>query len=119
MRIVSFFVLFSSQPATIIIGFFFLGIEELGMQLEEPFSLLPQHKITNGIGLSAEEHVDWYLHENQKYNEGKVNSFNAALGWNMRHSNGRSSNNNHHNKKNQSTWADMLLVSETGPQEVI
>jgi ion channel-forming bestrophin family protein len=29
-------------PATVIISFFLLGIEELGIQLEEPFSLLPQ-----------------------------------------------------------------------------
>jgi predicted membrane chloride channel (bestrophin family) len=27
-------------PATVIISFFLLGIEELGIQLEEPFSVL-------------------------------------------------------------------------------
>jgi len=32
---------------------------ELGIQLEEPFSVLPQHKITNGsIGLVLSEAVD-------------------------------------------------------------
>jgi ion channel-forming bestrophin family protein len=42
-----------------ILGFFLLGIEELAIQLEEPFSVLPLDKIANGIGLSAEEHVEW------------------------------------------------------------
>jgi predicted membrane chloride channel (bestrophin family) len=63
-----------------IISFFLLGIEELGVQLEEPFSLLPQHKITNGIGLSAEEHVSWYLKDDKNNREGQVNAINAALG---------------------------------------
>ena len=42
-----------------ILGFFFLGIEELAIQLEEPFSVLPLSTIVGGIGLSAEEHVQW------------------------------------------------------------
>lgn len=88
-----------------ILSFFLLGIEELGIQLEEPFrfvsyfyyivfprhyaffsprsfvhSLLPQHKITNGIGLSAEEHVEWMLKDDSSNREGRVNSINAALG---------------------------------------
>jgi ion channel-forming bestrophin family protein len=92
-------------PATMIISFFLLGIEELGIQLEEPFrfvtflsfrlprlifvshpavcfccSLLPQHKITNGIGLSAEEHVEWMLKDDMNMRDGRVNSINAALG---------------------------------------
>ena len=41
------------------IGFFLLGIEELGTQLEEPFSVLPQHAITeNSIGKVATEAVE-------------------------------------------------------------
>ena len=36
-----------------------IGIEELSIQLEEPFSLLPLHKIAEGIGKSADEHFDW------------------------------------------------------------
>jgi predicted membrane chloride channel (bestrophin family) len=68
-------------PATVVISFFLLGIEELGIQLEEPFSLLPQHKITNGIGLSAEEHVDWFLKDDGNYQQGRVNAVNAALGF--------------------------------------
>jgi putative membrane protein len=67
-------------PATVVISFFLLGIEELGIQLEEPFSVLPQHKITNGIGLSAEEHVEWFLKDDKNYRDGKVNGVNAALG---------------------------------------
>eukprot|EP00977_Amphora_coffeiformis_P016712 scaffold5238_cov177-Amphora_coffeaeformis.AAC.7 len=46
-------------PVSIVLGFFFLGIEELAIQLEEPFSVLPLSKIVGGIGLSAEEHVQW------------------------------------------------------------
>jgi hypothetical protein len=44
------------------------------------FSLLPQHKITNGIGLSAEEHVSWYLKDDRNNRDGEVNGINAALG---------------------------------------
>jgi ion channel-forming bestrophin family protein len=42
-----------------IIGFFLLGIEELAIQLEEPFSVLPLGKIASGIGLIAEENTAW------------------------------------------------------------
>lgn len=49
-----------------LLSYFLLGIEELGVQLEEPFSVLPLHKITSGIGLSAEEHVQWFLNDNAK-----------------------------------------------------
>ena len=46
-------------PATVVISFFLLGIEELGVQLEEPFSLLPQHAMTNNsIGKVLTETVD-------------------------------------------------------------
>jgi len=41
---------------------------------------LPQHKITNGIGLSAEEHVGWMLKDDINNREGRVNGINAALG---------------------------------------
>lgn len=36
-----------------------LGIDELSIHLEEPFSVLPLHKIADGIGKSADEHFDW------------------------------------------------------------
>lgn len=31
----------------------------MAIQLEEPFSILPLHIITDGIGKSAEEHFEW------------------------------------------------------------
>jgi len=37
----------------------FLGIDELSIQLEEPFSMLPLHQLVAGIGMSAEEHFEW------------------------------------------------------------
>ena len=53
------FCVFERPAVCMLIGFFFLGIEELAIQLEEPFSVLPLSKIVAGIGLSAEEHVQW------------------------------------------------------------
>jgi predicted membrane chloride channel (bestrophin family) len=55
-------------PVSMLLGFFFLGIEELAVQLEEPFSVLPLAKIAGGIGLSAEEHVQWMENTIQKNN---------------------------------------------------
>jgi hypothetical protein len=46
-------------PTSCIIAYFLLGIEELAVQMEEPFSILPMEKMTGGIRLSADEHVDW------------------------------------------------------------
>lgn len=42
-----------------LLGFFFLGIEELAIQLEEPFSVLPLAQIASTVGLSADEHYQW------------------------------------------------------------
>ena len=52
---------FSSRiPATFIITGFLVGIDELALQLEEPFSVLPQHAITNNsIGKVLTESVMW------------------------------------------------------------
>jgi predicted membrane chloride channel (bestrophin family) len=61
----------------VLLSYFLLGIEELGVQLEEPFSVLPLHKITSGIGLSAEEHVQWFLNDSAK-SEMKTNSAGSA-----------------------------------------
>ena len=47
-------------PASMVISFFFLGIEELSIQLEEPFSVLPLDKIAGGIESIAEETVEWF-----------------------------------------------------------
>lgn len=49
-----------------VISFFLLGIEELAVQLEEPFSILPMQKMVDGIGLSANEHVDWHFEEEER-----------------------------------------------------
>jgi hypothetical protein len=47
-------------PATFIITGFLVGIDELALQLEEPFSVLPQHAITNNsIGKVLSESVMW------------------------------------------------------------
>lgn len=53
-------------PAAAVISFFFFGIEELALALEEPFSILPLDKITGGIGLSAEEHLLWHFEEGKE-----------------------------------------------------
>ena len=51
---------FSRIPATFIITGFLVGIDELALQLEEPFSVLPQHAITNNsIGKVLTESVMW------------------------------------------------------------
>ena len=44
-------------PASICLAIFFFGIEELAVQLEEPFSVLPMHTYTNGIGNIANSYV--------------------------------------------------------------
>lgn len=51
-------------PAAAVMSFFFFGVEELAVQLEEPFSILPMSQMTEGIGLSAREMADW--HEEEK-----------------------------------------------------
>lgn len=48
-------------PISAIISFFFFGIEQLAIQLEEPFSILPLQNMTDGMGLSASEHVAWHF----------------------------------------------------------
>ena len=43
-------------PATFVISFFLFGIEEAGIQLEEPFSVLPIEAFCNGaIAAAADE----------------------------------------------------------------
>uniref|UniRef100_A0A7S2RVN1 Uncharacterized protein n=1 Tax=Eucampia antarctica TaxID=49252 RepID=A0A7S2RVN1_9STRA len=61
-------------PCAAIMDFFFFGIEELAVQLEEPFSLLPMAQMTQGIEMSANEFAQWYeedsddLQKSQTYN---------------------------------------------------
>jgi len=50
-------------PTSMFISFFFFGIEELAVQLEEPFSILPMKALTDGIMLSADEYVKWHTIE--------------------------------------------------------
>mmetsp|Transcript_17435 Transcript_17435/g.31434 ORF Transcript_17435/g.31434 Transcript_17435/m.31434 type:complete len:206 (-) Transcript_17435:60-677(-) len=45
-------------PITFFVASFIFGIEELGMQIEEPFSYLPLEKISNGIEASLYEALE-------------------------------------------------------------
>lgn len=57
-------------PATALIGFFLLGIEELGIQLEEPFSVLPQIGMTNNsIGKVLVEAVEFRKQDDMRLAE--------------------------------------------------
>jgi len=42
-------------PATTLVAIFFFGIEELAVQLEEPFSILPLLKLCDGVWDSGVE----------------------------------------------------------------
>jgi hypothetical protein len=48
-------------PATAIVGLFLFGIEELAMQLEEPFSILPMQKFCDDVRRSASTISEWSL----------------------------------------------------------
>jgi ion channel-forming bestrophin family protein len=64
-------------PASVIIAYFLLGVDELAAQMEEPFSLLPMDKMTGGIRLTTDEHVDWksYVTNSFYTDEEKPDSF--------------------------------------------
>jgi putative membrane protein len=64
-------------PTSLVISYFLLGIEELAAQMEEPFSILPMEKMTGGIRLSCDEHVDWkdYAEDDYNYGGGRPDSF--------------------------------------------
>jgi predicted membrane chloride channel (bestrophin family) len=57
-----------------VIGFFLMGIEELAIQLEEPFSVLPLARIASGIGLDAEDAVQWCVEDIDSQASGKKSS---------------------------------------------
>jgi hypothetical protein len=40
-----------------------LGIDLIAVMLEEPFSVLPLKQVTDGIGKSAQEHVEYAVHD--------------------------------------------------------
>jgi len=46
---------FATIPASSLIAIFFLGIEELGIQIEEPFSILPMEAMCDGIERNCKE----------------------------------------------------------------
>jgi predicted membrane chloride channel (bestrophin family) len=50
-------------PAAILISFFFFGIEELAIQLEEPFTILPLKQLVDGIGVSVDDTVEWFVED--------------------------------------------------------
>ena len=48
-------------PATAVVGLFLFGIEELAMQLEEPFSILPMQKFCDDVRRSTSTISEWSL----------------------------------------------------------
>jgi len=47
-------------PCAAVVAFFFFGIEELAVQLEEPFSILPLTSLTNGIYARAQDYNSYH-----------------------------------------------------------
>jgi len=47
-------------PCAAVIAFFFFGIEELAVQLEEPFSILPLASLTNSIDARAKDYNSFH-----------------------------------------------------------
>ena len=68
-------------PVSAVIAFFFFGIEELAVQLEEPFSILPLQNMTDGMGLSAKEYADWHFELQSDESRHSTNAFMAADAW--------------------------------------
>lgn len=54
---------FALIPASAVIAFFFFGIDELAIQLEEPFSILPLSTLVGNIEKSAYDMSSWYSDE--------------------------------------------------------
>lgn len=50
-------------PAAVLIAFFFFGVEELAIQLEEPFSILPLKNFVKNIENSVDEVVEWHFED--------------------------------------------------------
>ena len=51
------------QLATAVLSIFLFGIEELAIQLEEPFSILPLLGYTDTIGTNVVEIISWHFIE--------------------------------------------------------
>jgi putative membrane protein len=58
-------------PTSMILAFFFFGIEEIAIQLEEPFSILPLKAMSDGIFTRAQEYTEWYKLEGERAVDGK------------------------------------------------
>mmetsp|Transcript_23414 Transcript_23414/g.50788 ORF Transcript_23414/g.50788 Transcript_23414/m.50788 type:complete len:425 (-) Transcript_23414:142-1416(-) len=54
---------FGMIPCAAVLSIFLFGIEELAIQLEEPFSILPLLLYTNTIGNNAVEIISWHFIE--------------------------------------------------------
>ncbi len=55
----NYFDCFLLVPATAILGLFLFGIDELALQLEEPFSILPMQKFCDKVKNSTRTISDW------------------------------------------------------------
>ena len=64
-------------PTAMILSFFFFGIEEIAVQMEEPFSVLPQKQMTENIFLSVNEYVKWHTLEKERRSEAMGVKMNA------------------------------------------
>ena len=62
-------------PTAMILAFFFFGIEEIAIQLEEPFSILPLKAMSDGIFTRAQEYTEWYKLEGERALKDKETSF--------------------------------------------
>lgn len=50
-------------PTTVIVGLFLFGIDELALQLEEPFSILPMQKFCDRVRQSSTTITEWNISE--------------------------------------------------------
>lgn len=60
-------------PAVAIMALFLFGIEELAVQLEEPFSILPMQRFCDGIRESTMEMIDWRYRRATSGEDGRHN----------------------------------------------
>ena len=62
-------------PATAIVGLFLFGIDELAIQLEEPFSILPMQKFCDKVQQSTRTIADWCMGKNNQSFQATGNNF--------------------------------------------
>ena len=51
------------MPCSAVIALFLFGVEELAIQLEEPFSILPIEEIVDGVRVNAEQTQRWFTYK--------------------------------------------------------